>query len=1068
MISLIPVPAYAAGGFGYDSGLDTTSVGDWEAKLNNANTQAMQIIAEYFGIASASPQSVFWSLVDHVISASDGNNNSSVGEMALGRLYILCSSLNSYFNDRPASDWIQRVWGSVQSLGARTLASLLGLGEVHFEVQEHPSSGFKRIKETTSGLWVVNSRGQYPCCIVNNDGMTSAGDQWIGETTASDRASSGKVALQTLDRLNMMCVQLKEEGIPVQIKAIGSKYKGIWYNRQFYADPNGNPYVCKVDDNQWASSQDRQDTQVKDKDGNPATDDDGNIIQDITNDNSTNIDLSGMTITLPDGKILVADQIIYDESTKTYNIDSHDVTNNYITYNYSWTYHINYTSITYIGQTEEYNKYYEVYYELPDGRDSADLTKEEVEQLNVSIDVIPYGRSADDTSLRSLYHFDGDTKDSSYWNYCTDFTWNKGASLTYMDAGTFEGSLYLDETEHDFTLTLPSGITSGDFTLQFRYYQSYTAAPQTDSYIKLGDTVVFQFNGSEFLDGSGNSLASIPIGSWNEIALIRESGTLYYYLNGVKIGSVSNSTAFDKRITFHFGSSQQTYKYFDELRFLNYALQTGGSNYECTSVPYDTNLSLVLPDSAVPVADEYWVFISEKENLLSEAGYDTWAGDGLPDFEVSEEEFSYNSNGYWSGPSTASKFPGFCYFSSITSVYSYDNYMSIISHDYYDGSHQLPIYYARKSSSSYYCPTYGIHSCLGYKNSVADVTLLDPGDYTFSMVDMDGNVGSFTFTMPSTVPKASYSVLGSMTFNGFYISVYVLQYGSGGYRLWLSIQPTQRDTECSFVYLQLVKGDSTDLSAEFVTSVTAMDKDDLNTPTLAVRTDLGITSYQIGGVRPSLPKKGQVWCLVENQRITSIQIYNGSAWESCDGRIWTGERWIPASSYNIITLQDMYDIVDSTQNYEYIYTESGFWSWWQKSWNAFTEKLFSLLGSGSGGSGGSGADGGDGSTVLRDVDLDTEDEAPNPDDEDGKSLWQFILLVIVGGKSVISGVRHLFSGTVSNVPGSMDSISSAFDSGGSAVGALDGTSSDPDAADLPATASLEDSESEVSDPWRYR
>ena len=172
LLPSIVVPAHAAGGFGYDSGLDTTSVGDWEAKLNNANTQAMQIIANYYNLSSVSPQSVFWSLVDHVISASDGNNNSSVGEMALGRLYILCSSLNSYFNDRPASDWIQGVWGSVQSLGARTLASLLGLGEVHFEVQEHPSSGFKRIKETTSGLWVVNSRGQYPCCIVNNDGMT--------------------------------------------------------------------------------------------------------------------------------------------------------------------------------------------------------------------------------------------------------------------------------------------------------------------------------------------------------------------------------------------------------------------------------------------------------------------------------------------------------------------------------------------------------------------------------------------------------------------------------------------------------------------------------------------------------------------------------------------------------------------------------------------------------------------------------------------------------------------------------------------------------------------------------
>lgn len=145
------------------------------------------------------------------------------------------------------------------------------------------------------------------------------------------------------------------------------------------------------------------------------------------------------------------------------------------------------------------------------------------------------------------------------------------------------------------------------------------------------------------------------------------------------------------------------------------------------------------------------------------------------------------------------------------------------------------------------------------------------------------------------------------------------------------------------MYIELVAGTETDLKAEWVESVTIMDKDELNTPTLAVRTDLEITSHQIGGVRPSIPEKGQVWALVENQRITSLQIYNGQAWEGVDGRIWTGSRWIPASSYNIVTLQDMYDIQDATQDYEYIYTESGFWAWWQRSWNAFTEKLFSIL-----------------------------------------------------------------------------------------------------------------------------
>lgn len=168
----------------------------------------------------------------------------------------------------------------------------------------------------------------------------------------------------------------------------------------------------------------------------------------------------------------------------------------------------------------------------------------------------------------------------------------------------------------------------------------------------------------------------------------------------------------------------------------------------------------------------------------------------------------------------------------------------------------------------------------------------------------------------------------------------------------LAIMPAETGASLDIVYVEVCPGEST-LTAEKITSVTAFDSDSMNTPTLAVRTDLDITSYQIGGARPSLPTKGQVWALVESGYITSIQIYNGSAWESCDGRIWTGSRWIPASSYNVITLQDMYDIVDATQNYEYIYSESGFWSWWQKSWNAFTEKLFSGLGISSGGSPGS-------------------------------------------------------------------------------------------------------------------
>jgi len=344
---------------------------------------------------------------------------------------------------------------------------------------------------------------------------------------------------------------------------------------QVLVNTGGVPYACPKEKNSAAIEQDRPSTTIKDENGNEIT-----IEGD---DTDLDLDLTDKLLTIF-GDVLNIDQLIYDEGTKTYFIDASktDITNN-ITNNYyfKWEYHINYTSVTYIGQTEEYDKYYEVYYELPDGRDSADLTKEELEQLNVSVDVIPYERAADDTSLRSLYHFDGDTRDASYWNYCTDFAWKTGASLTYMDSGAFNGALYLDEKEHEFTITLPSAITAADFTLQFRYYQGYTAAAVNDTYISFGDTVVMRMNGTHLMKQTSTKMAEIPIGTWNEIAFMRKGKTHYWYLNGVCLASGTgfNGTTFEDTITFHFGSEQQTFKYLDELRFLDYSLVDGGANY---------------------------------------------------------------------------------------------------------------------------------------------------------------------------------------------------------------------------------------------------------------------------------------------------------------------------------------------------------------------------------------------------------------------------------------------------------------------------------------------------------
>ena len=276
------------------------------------------------------------------------------------------------------------------------------------------------------------------------------------------------------------------------------------------------------------------------------------------------------------------------------------------------------------------------------------------------------------------------------------------------------------------------------------------------------------------------------------------------------------------------------------------------------------------------------------------------------------------------------------------------------------------------------------------------------GEYVFSVVTTDGTVYSAPFTLPV---DSAYSTAQETVYDWGSLGVYKA-YGDSDRDYcdyFLFVEP---NTSVDIVYMELVRGTSTDLTAEKVTSITAMTPEDLATPTLAVRSDIPVTSWQIGGVRPSVPTKGQVWALVERQYITSLQIYNGRAWEACDGRIWTGSRWVPYSAYNVITLKDMSDIVDgSSSDHEYIYTESGFWDWLQRWLTQFKTDLFARLDKLKG----SGTDSSASSSALPDLpagsgDYDFSDSSedvtlPDAAKDSAGGLWAFIKGVwkLVGG-----------------------------------------------------------------------
>lgn len=681
------------------------------------------------------------------------------------------------------------------------------------------------------------------------------------------------------------------------------------------------------------------------------------------------IDIEDNSIHLADGSIYNIDNLYYDDTTSTYYVDSHDAytynstTNEYTTNSFLFavTYHINYTSITYIGQTEEYEAdTYVYYYELPDGRSSADLTAEDLEQLStVFVDVVQYARSADNVDMRVLYHFDGNTEDSSYWSYCTEFDWASGASLTYLDEGIFGGSLYLDETEHEFSITLPNtSDVFNDWTLQFRYYQSYTAAPVVDSYISVGGSTLVAFDGSGLVSASGaTTFAKLSIGAWNEICLIYSDGILYRYLNGVCISSVSRSNDFSSAdIVFHFGSDQQTYKKIDELRFTRAAVYTPGEDYTPTAVPFDTNLSLILPDGERPIADEVLVLTKSENNLLDEYGFSDWtvaaASSGLSTY--TKPSSISTSNQPWKS-SYSEKFS--IVYNASYADFSFDSGVTSFSSSgtAFTASTKIGNYTYTDFRNGFMIPINGFHH--SYTNSL-DYSLYDNWralfsnntTYCFSVVLADGTYSYIVFEVVNNLASssASCSVTQVDVYNGSYIQLSIQQmsasYTNSSYDIYqfrmncVSAIPNSGST-ADIVYMELVAGSEPQFTSSLEVAMYSSGELE-DSPVLAVRTNQTITGYQIGGVRPSYPTKGLVYAMVENSRITSLQQYSGSAWVEVDGRIWTGKRWVPYSSFDVFTLQDYFDMIGSSDDdYEYIYTESGFWAWLQKAWANMLQKL---------------------------------------------------------------------------------------------------------------------------------
>ena len=211
--------------------------------------------------------------------------------------------------------------------------------------------------------------------------------------------------------------------------------------------------------------------------------------------------------------------------------------------------------------------------------------------------------------------------------------------------------------------------------------------------------------------------------------------------------------------------------------------------------------------------------------------------------------------------------------------------------------------------------------------------------------------------------------------------------------MFLSIM-VNKGSSLDIVYAELVRGSSANTGHEFINCIYS--SAELKPNTAAVQTDIPITGYTVGGVRPTFPKRGQVWFTVENKRVQGCYVYTGTAWESVNCRYYTGTRWIPIYAFDMDTLADLWDIADGGDAITPITTESGFWNWWKAQWLDFRAWL-------SGSSGGS--IGGSGTTVDSTA---FPTEPPDPSDPES-SGWSFLDLL----KALKDGTWKIITGFVS-------------------------------------------------------
>lgn len=155
----------------------------------------------------------------------------------------------------------------------------------------------------------------------------------------------------------------------------------------------------------------------------------------------------------------------------TYNSYYIPVTYNDVDYNYFITYSPTYTNITYIvdgcnDPSQAVSNNY--YFQLPDGRNSYNLTADDVFGIPLAGEVINYDAVPENDNCVALYHFDGNVTDAS--GKGGSITFDSGFADSYVSQSAFGKYLYIKGggEARKFSVNFSETPLQSDFTVEFR------------------------------------------------------------------------------------------------------------------------------------------------------------------------------------------------------------------------------------------------------------------------------------------------------------------------------------------------------------------------------------------------------------------------------------------------------------------------------------------------------------------------------------------------------------------------------------------------------------------------